>query len=193
MAVTEPLASPLRSRRWLLGATGGALAGASALAVAGCGGPHRPHVKSSGPVPAQDIALIEELLALERRTIAAYEAGIPLLDSQTANDTQQFLRQELSHEGELIGLLRHAKVKPPPPTSGYDLGHPRTPEDVLRLLHDLEDAQLSAYLRAIPRLSNGQIRAAAAAIFANDAQHVAILRVHLHHSPAPLAFVTGRE
>lgn len=64
---------------------------------------------------------------------------------------------------------------------------------MLELLHRLEDAQLTAYLNAIPKLSGGPVRAAAAAIFANDAQHVMMLRIRLDRPPAPAAFVDGRE
>ncbi len=184
------MVSPPASRRQLLGLAGGALSG---VALAACGGPHHPAVKPAGPVTAQDLVLLRGLLALERRTVAAYEAGIPLLDQDTAKDAQQFLGQELSHAGELTGLLKRAKVKPPPPPGSFHLGHPRTEADVLALLHRLEAAQLAAYLSAITEFSNGSLRAAAAAILANDAQHITVLRRRLSLTPAPEAFVTGRE
>ena len=64
---------------------------------------------------------------------------------------------------------------------------------MLDLLHRLEQTQLSAYVHAIPLLASGPVRVAVASVFANDAQHVAVLRERLHRTPAPAAFVTGRE
>jgi hypothetical protein len=140
------------------------------------------------------VRLLLGLLDLEYETVAAYEGGIPLLDSSSALVAEQFLRHEMSHAGELAGLLKQAGIKKPPsPRLAYDLGHPHTPAQVLALLHRLESAQLSAYLHAIPLLGPGPVRVALASVFANDAQHVAALRVALHRAPAPAAFVTGRE
>jgi hypothetical protein len=62
---------------------------------------------------------------------------------------------------------------------------------VLALLKRLEQAQLRAYLDAIPQLSGGKVRAAVAAIYANDAQHLALLRWQTGEAPAPAALVTG--
>ncbi len=153
-----------------------------------------PRVSTSAKVPSADIDLLYGLLDLEYETVAAYEAGIPLLDSASAVDAQQFLHHELSHVGEMAGLLRQAGIKKPPgPRGAYDLGHPRTSAEVLALLHRLEAAQLAAYLHAIPLLASGPVRVAVASVFANDAQHVAVLRERLHRAPAPAAFVTGRE
>ncbi len=60
-------------------------------------------------------------------------------------------------------------------------------------MHRLEQAQIEAYIAAVPLLSKGSIRAAVAAICANDAQHVAILRLELDRNPVPTAFVSGGE
>ena len=171
------------------------MASLAAAGLAGCGGSGtHPHVSTTAAVPSSDVRLLLGLLDLEYETVAAYEGGIPLMDSSSALVAEQFLRHELSHAGELEGLLRHAGVKKPPgPRLAYDLGHPHTPAEVLALLHRLESAQLSAYVHAIPLLGAGPVRVAIASVFANDAQHVTALRVLLRRPPAPAAFVTGRE
>ena len=69
----------------------------------------------------------------------------------------------------------------------------RTEEDVLRLLHKIERAQINAYLDAIPKVSLGSTRAALAAVLANDAQHISVLRLSLGRRPIPTALVTGHE
>ena len=150
-------------------------------------------MSTTAQVPDADVEILLGLLSLEYETVAAYEAGIPLLDSASAVDAEQFLHHELSHAGEMFGLIKQAGTKPPPPSGAYNLGHPQTSAQVLALLHRLEQTQLAAYLDAIPRLTRGPVRVAVASVFANDAQHVAVLRERLHRPPAPAAFVTGRE
>jgi hypothetical protein len=191
-ATSEPAGA---SRRRVLQA---ALAAAAGLGAAACGGhtDHAPrfHLPAPNNVPASDLGPLYRLLDLEYAAIAAYEAGIPLLDEATQKTAEQFLRHELSHAGDLGGLIKNAsKAKPPQVRVRHDLGHPRTAAEVVDLLYRLERAQLSAYLWAIPRLSDGPSRAAAAAIFANDAQHLSLLRMRRGEPPAPAAFVTGRE
>jgi hypothetical protein len=177
------------SRRTLLAAGGGA---AVAL-LAGCSGskPLRVRVRNGASVHGRDVAILDTLLDLEQHAIAGYTAGIPLLDRPTAKAAQQFLSQELAHSQALSDLIRRAGGKPQKPRTSYDLGHPTTNAQVLALLRDLENAQLSAYVQMIPQLTPGRLRSAVAAICANDAQHLAVLRQQLGQNPVPSAFVTG--
>jgi ferritin-like protein len=182
-----------RSRRQLLRAAGGSVAAATVF-TAGCGAT-RLSVKVQGAtkVAPGDVGILNGLLDLEHHAIAAYAAGIPLLRHPDAKPAKQFLEQELAHAGALAQLVTNAKAKPAQPRASYDLGNPRSAADVLLLLHRLETGQLAAYISMIPRLSPGRIRSAVAAIFANDAQHVAFLRSQLGRTPVPAAFVTGGE
>jgi hypothetical protein len=184
------------SRRALLRGAGATLAVSAFGVLAGCGtsSAGRKSVKQVPLVTRQaDVQLFNRSLHLERRAIAAYIAGIPLLNASQAKVATQFLNQELAHAGELLGLIAAAGGKAIRRAPSYDLGHPRTAQEVLTLLDGLEGNQIAAYLDAIPRLSPGPVRAAVASILANDAQHVSILRLELGSSPAPAAFVTGRE
>jgi hypothetical protein len=142
---------------------------------------------------AVQVRTLNRLLDLEHRTIAAYTAGIPLLPKAAVPAAQQFLTQELSHAGELSGLVRQAGGKPHKPRPSYNFGHPKPGHDLLRLIHELESAQLAAYLLAMPTFTDPPVRAATAAILGNDAQHVALLRAQLGRPPVPAAFVTGHE
>ncbi len=183
-------------RRTLLQHAGTTLAGGAVLLVAGCGrsSPERTSVKK---VPRRireaDVAILNRSLALERRSIAAYTAGIPLLSGSDAKAAVQFLSHELQHAGELLALIKAAGGKAIPRAPSYDLGHPTSPQEVLGLLDVLEGNQIAAYLDAIPNLSPGPVRAAVASILSNDAQHVTILRLALGRSPAPSPFVSGQE
>jgi hypothetical protein len=184
-------------RRALLGQAGATLAGFTLLALTGCGAQPKPEAQSvkraAPPVRLNDVVLMGRLLDLERHTVAAYIAGIPLLRNPDARTAKQFLNEELQHTGELLSLIKAAGGKFPDRPPSYNLGHPRTPADVLALLHTLERAQITAYLEAIPLLSPGSVRAAAASILTSDAQHIAILRLAQGQTPAPSAFVTGHE
>ena len=178
-------------RRWLR-AAGAGLAGT--VALAGCGSNSlRAQVHNSAPVLEGDIALLGHLLYLEHLAIAAYTAGTPLLPPATVKAGQLFLNDELSHAGDIAGLIRAAGAKPPKPAPSYPLGHPRTGEEVLALLHAVERMQVSAYLDALPRLRPGTLKQQVASILANDAQHLAVVRAALHQPAVPSAFVTGRE
>ncbi len=186
-----------RSRRALLGGATAALAGAASLAVGGCGsqadtGAHsvrlaRPRVRHA------DITLLEGLLDLERHTVAAYIAGIPLLGRDDAKTAKQFLDEELQHTGELISLIKAAGGHAPVRRAPFDLGHPAGATGVLELLHGLERAQIVTYLDAIPRLAPGPVRAAAATILASDAQHIALLRQAQGKPALAGPFVTGAQ
>jgi Ferritin-like domain len=178
----------------MLIAAGGGLA-ASASLLAGCGGTTPLRVKVSGhaKVDPGDVPVLDALLNLERYTITAYAAGIPLLTGQAAKDAKQFLAQELAHEASLTQLIMTAKQKPSKAPASYDLGHPASGDQVLALLQRLEQAQLAAYTSMIPSLAPGRVRSTVAAIYANDAQHYTVLRGTLGLEPVPSAFATGSE
>jgi hypothetical protein len=197
--VIEPAEADPASRRGLLKAAGAGLAGGAALLLAACGGSHSSSSQAtttaaSGPVPdSLDAVLLNHLLDLEHLGIAAYTAGIPLLSLSGRKQGRLFLTQELSHAGELGGLVKQSGGKPHKGRETYNLGHPRTEEDVLKLLHGIERSQIDAYLDAIPKVSLGSTRAALAAMLANDAQHISVLRLSLGRRPIPTALVTGHE
>ena len=149
---------------------------------------HHHHLQPADP--AQETPLVRGLLAaldLERRTVAAYAAGIPLLGRRARDAARRFLDFELSHAGEISGLIAQAGTKPPKTSGQYDLGQPQTPRQVLELLRDLERRQLAMYLALVPQLSDDKTRAAITAILGSDAQHVAVLSSLLGLDPLPSA------
>jgi hypothetical protein len=144
-------------------------------------------------VRREDVDTLNHLLDLENRAVAAYTAGIPLLDGAAAKAAQHFLDQDLTHAGELSGLIRQAHGKANKPRPAYDLGRPRNSGEVLGLLHSTETAVIAGYFDAISRLTPGEIRAAVASLLANDAQHVSVLRALLGRPPLPSAFVSAGQ
>jgi hypothetical protein len=168
--------------------------GGAALLAAACGGDSlKAQLKRDPPVAQTDVALLNHLVDLEYLAVAAYTAGLPLLPPIAYHAAKQFLAQELGHAQGLSILVREAGGKENKPRQTYDLGNPRTSGDVLRLLHTVETLQIKAYLNAIPRLGPAKVRTLTAQYFANDAQHVSIVRSLAGQAPLPAPFVTGRE
>ena len=181
------------SRRQLLGATGAA---GLALALAGCGRAHPAavHVAKLPPnLKAVDAAIFNALIDAEYVVAAAYIAGIPLLSDHNLRAAKHFLVHEISHITQLSNLVNVAHGVPNGPRASYDLGHPRSQTQVLDVIHRAEQATIRAYLDAIPKLSPGAPRAAAASILANEAQHVSVVRRNLGLDPVPDAVVTATE
>ncbi|MGO9958812.1 MAG: ferritin-like domain-containing protein [Solirubrobacteraceae bacterium] len=180
------------SRRALLGSVA-----AGAAALAGCGrsaATGHEAVRHLAPeVMRRDVAILGRALELERRTVAAYTACIPLLSHDEAKTAEQFLNEELQHTGELISLITAAGARAAPRAASYEIGDPRDGPEVLTLLHSLEAQQIAFYLQWLPQLSPAPVRAAVATILNVDAQHIVVLRLAQGKVPAPSAFVTGAE
>jgi hypothetical protein len=172
------------SRRQLLSA-----AGAGAV-LAGCG-TSQPASGIPSAVLETDVPTLNRLIGVEYHGVAAYVAAIPLLSGTDALYAKQFLTQELAHIDDLAAFVRKAHTKPAASSQTYDLGTPRSREELLALLHHVEQLQLRAYLQAIPLLTPGVVKATAASIFANDAQHASLIRGRLGLAPVPEAVVTG--
>ena len=170
---------------------GGGVAAATAV-LAGCGAkPLRIKIRNGAKVSPADVDSLNALLEVEHHAVAAYTASIPLLNWRQAKPAKQFLGQELAHVVELTDLIKRAGAKPAKPKARYDLGRPRTADQVLALLKRSEEAQLQAYLSTIPQLSGGRLRSTAASIYANDAQHLALVRSQLGQSAVPAPFAVG--
>jgi Ferritin-like domain len=184
-----------RSRRALLG---GAVAAAGTVVLAGCGGSSGSAATDSttGTSPSadaspRDVELLTGALELERRTVAAYVASIPLLDTTTAKAATMWMSAEIQHTGALIGLIFQAGAKAGPRANSYDIGPlPSSQDQALARLASFEQLQISYYLRIISRLQLATARATVSSILSDDAQHIALLRLAQGKPAVPSAFVT---
>lgn len=188
-----------RSRRAFMRTAGAGLAGGSSLLLAACGGGSKPTHKQAAEqsvnlaIRASDVQILNGVLDVEHTAIAAYTAGIPLLSGHPRAAAVRFLGQELSHATAISGAIKGAGGKPNQPQDAYDLGHPSGQAQVLALLDGLEESLVDVYLDAIPKLSPGWLRAAAASILANEGQHISVLREIRGLPPAPSAFLEANE
>ncbi len=165
--------------------------GAVAITLAACGAKRSKTTTTSTTTaaPGPDVPILNHSLDLEHMAITAYTAAAPLLPTAAQMDAQRFLSQEIAHSGELAGLIAQEGGKPVKPRQNYDLGHPSTPDEVLQLLYEIEQLQITSYLQAIQLLSNNSTRQAIAAILANDSQHASVLQLDRGLNPVPAAFV----
>jgi hypothetical protein len=186
------------SRRGLLG---GAVAAAGAAALAGCGASSgsaktaatagQTGTSGSKPPSPGDVRLLSAALELERRTVDAYVACVPLLSKINSKAAALWLAEEVQHTGELIVLIKQAGGKAAPRADSYEIGSmPRNQAQTLALLESFEQLQISYYLRIMPQLQLATARGAVGTILNCDAQHISLLRLAQGRPAVPSAFVT---
>ena len=138
----------------------------------------RPPSADASP---RDVELLTAALELERRTVDAYVACIPLLSKTNAKAAVVWLSAEIQHTGELIGadLPGRGARRSRAPTATSIGPMPSNQGQALALLASLEQLQISYYLRIIAR--------AAAGDGASRGQLDSLQRRPAHRAPAPRA------
>jgi rubrerythrin len=185
------LRDPL-SRRRFFHMSGVSVAGGSAILLSACG----DDTKSTTPAgpdesDAADVEILNSALDLELMAVAAYKTGAPHLKGDVLAIGKLFLEQELAHVDVLASAIKAAGGKPNKAAASYDFPELRSQADVLRFAVDVENTAIGAYIDALPKLGKGDLRATAAAILSNEAEHVAVLLGALGMQQVPDAFVVG--
>jgi rubrerythrin len=179
--------APSLTRREALGGA------AAALVLGSCGGGDPP--PSTGPRPGSGAALLGSLLALERAVIAAYDACGEVLRGHALEQIRAIRAQERGHASRLERLITDLGGEPPPGRSAAEYARTfprlRSPNDALRFAEDLEQRQVRAYLEALAELPDPALRLEAARGCADDATHLAAVRVLQGLPAAQGPFVTG--
>jgi hypothetical protein len=139
----------------------GALVGCAAL-LGGCG------AEQAGKAPPADSEVLDGLL---RRELAAGAAVIGVAGSDL------IARQDVLHARRLVALAGVAGV-PPAPTSAADL----------RTALARKQAAVFAYVQALPRLADPDLRVAVMQLAASEAEHLAALRLAAGEEPVPDPF-----
>jgi rubrerythrin len=167
--------------------------GAAALVLASCGSSDPP--PSTGARPGSGAGLLNSILALEHAAVAAYAAGADLLRGEALRYAREITAQERDHVRRLEELIRGlggTTARPRTPDE-YARSFPRLHDgdDALRFARDLEERLVRAYLQALPKLPEAELRRAAAEIGADEGAHLAVINVLRGGPAAPHAFVTG--
>jgi rubrerythrin len=195
MDIDSFLRDPQSRRRFFerSGVLAGAAAGGSAI-LAGCGdSAMTPNAVTSPDESDQaDVEILNGVLDLELMSVAAYKVGAGRLRGRMLEVVKRFLEQEQAHADGLATAITDAGGQPNRAKSSYDFPAMRSQTDVLRFAVDVENTAIAAYIDALPKLTRGDLRATAASIITNEAEHVAMLLEALGEDPAPTAFVTGK-
>jgi bacterioferritin (cytochrome b1) len=182
------------SRRRFFGIAGAGVAGASGALLVGCGDDTKSAAARTTPdeSDAADVELLNSVLDLELMVAEAYKAGAAHLRGANLRAAKGFLEQEQEHADRLASAIRHAGGTPNGPKSSYDFPRLRSQNAVLRFAVDLENTVVAAYIDALPKFSQAELRSTAAAIVTCEAEHIAVLLGALGDLQAPAAFVVGR-
>jgi len=185
-----------RSRRDFFRLAGVTTVSGSAVFLAACGDDQgKPAETGDADGSERDVRILNGALGLENTAIAAYTAGAPLLKGDALEAGKQFLGHEQEHADGLTRAIKDMGGTPAKAKSAdeYAQGFPtlKSQEDVLKFAVDLENTAIKAYVDSLPKLSSGELRQTAAAIVANEAEHVSVLLGALRRPQVPDAFVTG--
>ena len=186
MVDVEGLLRDPRSRRSFFRASGVAVGGASAAFLAACGDAKKAE-------PSADVDILNSAIDLEHMAIAAYTAGAPLLQGQTLTLARQFLGHEKEHANTLSQTVLDAGGRPNKPKPRYDFKRFTGPQAVLELVAMIENVAIGAYVDALPKLSSGDLRATAASIVTDEAEHLAVIAGVRGQPQVPSAFVVGKR
>jgi hypothetical protein len=168
----------------------GAVAAALALGLAGCGGGG-----DGGATDREgDLGVLNEILARQLAAVDAYGEALPLLRGAGLATARRFRAQEQEHVDATTKTIRGLEGEADPPAETVEAGDLKSVEDAWHFLYDLESATIDAELNAVARLTISWPRPLVAAMAANQAQRLVLIRRALAATPAetvPEAFETG--
>jgi rubrerythrin len=175
------------SRRRFFEASGVTFVGGSAVFLGACGDDE----EEADGGPESDVRILNGAIQLENTAIVAYTKGAALLNGAVLAAAKQFRDQEIEHADGLAKAVQQLGGKPTKQTMQLDFSGLKSQKDVLELATSVENVAIATYVEAIPKLSTPELRAVAAQILTNEAEHVSVLLGALGRPPVPDAFVTG--
>jgi bacterioferritin (cytochrome b1) len=143
---------------------------------------------------AADVEVLNEALAQELTTVAAYKQSLALLRGPTLALAAEFRGQDQAHVDALIKAIRGLGGEVEAEAGELETPGPRSRADALVLAYEEENAALAKALNVAPILQTPGPRTLAASLAASHAQHLAVLRQALGASLAgavPEAFESG--
>jgi rubrerythrin len=149
------------------------------------------------PAAAQtnnDVTILNSALGAEQQAIAAYQLGAEsgLLQKPVLDLAVQFQGHHKAHADALAKAVQKLGGKPVAPLKDYSFpkSQLKSQNDVLAFAATLEKGAVSAYLGAVPILTDRELAKAAASILGDEAMHWAVLRNALGQNPVPEAFMS---
>lgn len=179
-------------RRALLKRTGQVTLSGAAIAL--LAGRDNLAAAAGGASPEQDITILNTALGAELEAVAAYQVGAEsgLLTKPVLDVAVQFQGHHKEHASALAATVEKLGGKAVEPNAKYDfpVASLKAEADVLRFAAGLEKGAVSAYLGAVPILTDRELAKVAASILGDEAMHWAVLRYALGENPVPDAFVS---
>ncbi len=144
--------------------------------------------------PGDDVALLQNALALEDQMLAAYAAVMDraLLAGDELELARQFVADHQKHAEALTASLTRRNATPTPGRAGdehrFSVAGLATREDALRFLVGFEEGLTLAHLGAVPAFGDKDLAKGSAGIMGVEAMHWSQLRRALGESavPAPI-------
>jgi hypothetical protein len=186
MAPNRIMRGPILRRALLVAATATMLA--AALSACGGGG------SSTKSEEEQDAKVLNDVLGRQLAVVETYEQVLPNLRGHDLAMASQFRTQEQEHVDATTKLLRGIGAEADPAAETIEASDSRTRADNLEFLYEMESATIDHELSSIEGLSDGWSRQLLAAMAANQAQRLVLLRRALGAAPletVPSAFETG--
>lgn len=181
-----------RQRRGVSRAAVYFIACALALVAGGCGSSGGG--STTDAEKAADVEVLNDVLAQELTTVAAYEQGLALLRGPALAVAGELHGQDQAHVDALTKAIKGLGGEVEAEASEFEPPGPQSRADALVLAYEEENAALAEALNAAPSLQTPGPRTLAASLAASHAQHLAVLRQALGASLAeavPDAFESG--
>jgi hypothetical protein len=175
-----------RSRREFLRVAAVAAGGGSAAMLAACGGGGSKPPKIDAEADAD---VLNQALLAEYTAVAAYRAGRAHVSGRDRALVDTLLAQERQHVAALTRAIRDLGGRPlhPQPADAVEV----PPRAVMPFAVDIEHTETAGLADAVGKLTTPDLRRLVASIFANDAQHLALVRRATGQQPIPDALVEG--
>jgi hypothetical protein len=166
------------------------LAGAAGALLSGCGGGSgRRATPAPTPDPTTargDVGVLNGLLDFEHVFAGLYERHRPETSGAGRVLYDTLIEHEHDHVRRLAGAVRDLGGHPVAPGTAQRAG-----EDPFALAERVERTAVAAYLDAIPKVADGELRGLLATIVAVEAEHLAAVRLQQGEVAVPVSFVVG--
>ena len=141
-----------------------------------------------------DVVILNAALGAEQEAIAAYQLGATsgLLQKPLLDLAVQFQGHHKEHAAALAATVTKLGGTPveAPKSYSFPTQKLKSQADVLAFAAELEKGAVSAYLGAVPILTDRDLAKVAASILGDEAMHWAVLRHALGQNPVPTAFLS---